>query len=201
MKNKLFFLKLPLLILILVFFIPLETSAQSAIVPINITVNGTLTISDANNDTKSGKDPTLNVNLNITPDLGASGSIGGASFRIRTNRPNWRLTTQRTQEIDTGPTNIVAMDIALVISTQAGSNANATAGTLVAPFNASTDLNSVPVSSPVTVVSGTAKTSSARDSTNTSNYFQVNTIYGIAPDFFFQPGTWKTTITYNLVSP
>src|SRR3989338_6944143 len=114
MKNKSFFLKLPFLVLILIFFVPLETLSQSAIVPINITVNGTLTISDANNDVKSGKDPTLNVNLTITPDLGASGSIGGASYRIRTNRPNWRLTTQRTQEIDTGPTNIVAMDIALV---------------------------------------------------------------------------------------
>ncbi len=201
MKKQSVFIKAIFIILILLYSIPLETFSQSAIVPINITVNGTLTLSDTNNDTKSGKDPTLNVNLTITPDLGASGSIGGASFRIRTNRPNWRLTAQRTQEVDTGPTNIVAMDVALVISTQAGSNANATAGILVAPFNASTDLNSVPVSSPATVVSGTAKTSSARDSTNTNNYFQVNTIYGISPDFFFQPGTWRTTITYNLVSP
>ena len=180
---------------------PIKTFCQSATVPININVNGTLTISDASNDASSGKNPTINVNLSITPDLGAAPATGNANFRIRTNRSTWRLTAQRTTEVDTGPTNIVAMDVGLLVTTQAGTNANSMAGTLVAPFNALTNLSSVSTGSPVDIVSGTAKTSSAKDNTNTNNYFQVNTQYSIQPDFFFQPGTWSTTVTYNLVSP
>ena len=180
---------------------PVKTFSQSATVPININVNGTLTISDASNDASSGKNPTINVSLSVTPDLGAAPATGNANFRIRTNRSTWRLTAQRTTEVDTGPTNIVAMDVGLLVTTQAGSNANSMAGTLVAPFNALTNLSSISTSVPTDVVSGTAKTSSAKDNTNTNNYFQVNTQYSIQPDFFFQPGTWSTTVTYNLVSP
>ena len=198
-KNHIFYLIL--LVLVIQLALPTKSFSQSATVPINITVNGALTITDAANDTMSGVNPTINVNLSITPDLGAAAATGDANFRIRTNRSTWRLTAQRTTEIDTGPTNIVAMDVGLLVTTQAGSNANAMAGTLVAPFNAQTDISSVPTVSPVDVVSGTAKTSSGRDSSNINNYFQVNTRYSILPDFFFQPGTWKTTVTYNLVSP
>jgi len=188
-------------VLLILLITPLKSYSQSATIPVNITVNGTLTISDASNDSSAGKNPTINVNLSITPDLGTAPVTGDANFRIRTNRSTWRLTAQRTTEIDTGPTNIVAMDITLSVTTQAGTNANAMAGTLVAPFNAGTDLSSISTSAPVDVISGTAKTSTARDNTNTNNYFQVNTLYSILPDFFFQPGTWRTTITYNLVSP
>ncbi len=201
MKFKNHIIHFGLILSAILLAIPLETFSQSATVPININVNGTLTISDASNDATSGKNPTLNVNLSITPDLGAAPATGSANFRIRTNRSSWRLTAQRTTEIDTGPTNIEAMDVTLLVSTQAGTNANAMAGTLVAPFTAQTDLSSISTSAPVDVINGTAKTSVARDNTNSNNYFQVNTLYSILPDFFFQPGTWRTTVTYNLVSP
>ncbi len=185
----------------LLLFIPIKIFAQTATVPLSITVNGNLTISDANNDASSGKNPTLNVNLSITPDLGAAQVTGDANFRIRTNRPNWRLTAQRTLEVDTGPTKISASDVGLLITTQAGSKANPDAGTLVAPFNTQTDISKIPISNPINVISGKSKTSKDRDNTNTNNYFQVNTRYSVYPDYFFQPGTWKTTLTYNLVSP
>ena len=195
--------KFCLILIVSVFILisPLSSFSQNATVPINVTVNGTLTISDALNDSNSGKNPTINVNLSITPDLGAAPATGDANFRIRTNRSSWKLTAQRTQEVDTGPTNIVAMDISVLISTQAGSYANAMAGVLVSPFNAQTDINAISTSVPVDVISGASKTSIARDNSNTNNYFQVNTRYSILPDFFYQPGTWRTTITYNLVSP
>ena len=200
MRRKIY-ISIGLIILLILLTTPIKSFSQSATVPININVNGTLTISDASNDASSGKNPTINVNLSITPDLGAAPATGNANFRIRTNKATWRLTAQRTTEVDTGPTNIVAMDVAVLITTQAGTNANAMAGTLVAPFTATTDLSSISTAAPVDVISGTAKTSTARDNTNTNNYFQVNTQYSILPDFFFQPGTWRTTITYNLVSP
>lgn len=190
-----------LIFLAVLLTIPVKTFSQTATIPINISVNGTLTITDANNDASSGKDPTLNVNLSITPDLGAAAATGSANFRIRTNRSTWRLTAQRTAELDSGPTNIVAMDVGLLLTTQAGTNANSMAGTLVAPFNAQTNISSISTAAPVNVISGTSKTSIAKDSTNTNNYFQVNTTYSIFPDFFYQPGTWATTITYSLVSP
>lgn len=181
--------------------VPIQSFSQTATVPINITVNGNLTISDANNDASSGKNPTLNVNLSITPDLGAAEVTGDANFRIRTNRPSWRLTAQRTSEVDTGPTNISAIDVGLLITTQAGSKANPESGVLVAPFNTKTDISQIPISIPINVISGKLKTSKERDNSNVNNYFQVNTRYSLLPDFFYQPGTWKTTITYNLVSP
>ena len=179
----------------------MQTFSQTATVPINITVNGNLTISDANNDASSGKDPTLNVNISITPDLGAAAATGNANFRIRTNRSNWKLVAQRTSEVDTGPTNISASDVGLLITTQAGSKANPDAGSLVAPFNTKTDISKISTSTPVNVISGKLKTSRERDNTNSNNYFQINTQYSITPDFFYQPGIWKTTVTYNLVSP
>ena len=189
------------LVLLVLLAIPCRTLSQSATVPISINVNGTLTISDSNNDSSAGRNPTINVNLSVTPDLGATAVTGNANFRLRTNKSTWRLTAQRTAEIDNGPTNITAMDVGLLVTTQAGSNANSMAGTLVAPFNAQTDLSSISTTAPTDVVSGTAKTSIARDTTNQNNYFQVNTQYSIQPDFFYQPGTWSTTVTYNLVSP
>ena len=177
------------------------TSAQAAAtVPVNVTVNGALVITDASNDSMSGTNPTLNVNLSVTPDLGQSTVTGQANFRIRTNRTTWRLTAQRTAS-NAGSTGIADTDATLNVSKSAGSTGNASAGALVTPFNAATNINSIPTASSVDVVSGTAKTSSAKDGTNTNNYFQVNTTYGIAPDFFFAPGTYNTTITYNLVSP
>ena len=190
-----------LIVLLIFLAVPMKSLSQTATVPINITVNGTLTISNAANDSNSGKDPTLNVNLSITPDLGAASVSGNANFRLRTNRSNWRLTAQRTLEVDTGPTNITSMDVGLTITTQAGSTGNANAGMLVAPFTSATNVGSISTSAPVDVISGSAKTSTSRDSANTNNYFQVNTTYSIFPDYFYQPGTWATTITYNLVSP
>lgn len=185
----------------LVNFCPKVSYSQTASVPINITVNGTLTVSDSINDSNAGKNPTINVNLSVIPDLGAAEVVGEANFRLRTNRSTWRLTAQRTQETDSGPTNITAKDVGLLITTLAGSNANSMAGTIVSPFNAKTDLSSVSTSQPVDVVNGTSKTSTTRDNGNANNYFQINTKYSVLPDFFYQPGTWSTTVTYNFVSP
>ncbi len=201
MKVKRQFFCFLLIALLILFLLPENSFSQTATVPISISVNGTLTLSDANNDASSGKNPTLNVNLSITPDLGAAQVTGNANFRIRTNRSDWLLTAQRTSEVDNGPTNIQASDVGVLIATQAGSKGNPNAGSLAAPFNSQTNLSSISTSTPVNVIIGKAKTSTSRDNTNASNYFQVNTQYSIFPDFFYQPGTWNTTITYNLVSP
>ena len=175
-------------------------SAQAATVPVNVTVNGALVITDASNDSMSGANPNINVNLSVTPDLGASTVTGQANFRVRTNRTAWRLTAQRTAS-NAGTTGIADTDVTLAVSKSSGTTGNANAGALVAPFTAATTINSIPTASSVDVVSGTAKTSTSRDGSNTNNYFQVSTTYGIAPDFFYTPGTYATTVTYNLVSP
>ncbi|OGI06457.1 MAG: hypothetical protein A3I68_04025 [Candidatus Melainabacteria bacterium RIFCSPLOWO2_02_FULL_35_15] len=176
-------------------------SAQTAAtVPVNVTVNGALVITDASNDSMSGINPNINVSLSVTPDLGAAIVTGQANFRIRTNRTTWRLTAQRTVS-NAGSTGIADTDVTLSVVKSAGSTGNANAGMLVSPFTALTNLNSIPTASSAGVVSGTAKTSSTKDGTNTNNYFQVNTTYGIAPDFFYSPGTYSTIITYNLISP
>lgn len=177
-----------------------EVKAESASVPLSITVNGSLVVSDADNDTMAGKDPTKNVSLAITPDLGHTLQSGGANFRIRSNRSTWRLTAQRTAS-NAGGTSIADTDVLVDIAKSAGSSANANAGALVAPFTSQTNLSSIDTAAPVDVINGTAKTSSMRDSNNANNWFQVSTTYSIQPDFFYTPGTFSSTITYNLVSP
>ena len=169
-------------------------------VPLSVAVNGALVISDASNDTAAGKNPNKNVSLTVTPDLGASLVSGSANFRLRTNNAAWRLTAQRTASVP-GGTNIADTDVLVDISTSAGTSANASAGAKVAPFTAQTNLSSISTTLATDVISGTAKTSSARDGSNTNNYFQVGTTYSIQPDFFYTPGTFASTITYNFVSP
>ena len=172
----------------------------AATVPLSITVNGSLVITDADNDTMAGLNPTKNVTINLTPDIGHTTQSGSANFRIRTNRAAWRLTAQRTAS-DTGGTGIVDADVKVLVAKSAGSSANLNSGTLVAPFSAQTALSSITTASAVDVVNGTAKTSSAKDFANANNWFQVGTTYSIDPDFFYAPGTFSSTITYNLVSP
>ena len=177
-----------------------DVKAATATVPLSVTVNGSLVISDADNDTMSGTNPTKNVSISVTPDLGATNATGSANFRIRTNRSAWRVTAQRTAS-DAGDTGIADTDVKVDITKSAGSNASASAGALVSPFTAQADISSISTSSAVDVINGTAKTSSAKDSSNASNWFQLSTTYSIFPDFFYTPGTYSTTITYSLVSP
>ncbi len=176
-----------------------DVKAATGTVPLSITVNGSLVVSDADNDTMSGENPTKNVSLSVTPDLGHTLQSGSANFRIRSNRTAWRLTAAKTAS-DAGGTGISDSDVLVDIAKSAGSSANANAGALVAPFNAQTSLASITTSA-VDVIDGTAKTSSSRDANNTNNWFQVSTTYSIQPDFFYTPGTFSSTITYSLVAP
>lgn len=189
-----------IILLISVNILNMPEVKAAATVPLSITVNGSLVISDADNDTMTGKDPTKNVNLSVTPDLGQTIQSGSANFRVRSNRSTWRLTAQRTAS-DAGTTSIADTDVLVDIAKSAGSNANSSAGAIVSPFTAQTNLSSITTATAVDVINGTAKTSSAKDNNNTNNWFQVNTTYSIQPDFFYTPGTFSTTITYSLVSP
>ena len=200
MREKIVFLFAITTMLVLYSSKDIASAQAAANVPVNVTVNSSLVISDASNDSMAGANPTINVNLSVTPDLGASTVTGQANFRIRSNKAAWRLTAQRTTS-NAGGTGLADTDVTLSVAKSAGSNGNASAGALVSPFTASTTLNSIPTATSADVINGTAKTSSAKDGTNANNYFQVNTTYGVAPDFFYTPGTYSTTITYNLVSP
>lgn len=181
---------------------PPEAKSAAATVPLSLTVNGSLVVSDADNDTMAGKDPTKNVSISLTPDLGASTASGSANIRVRTNNSTWRLTTSRTAT-SAGGTGILDTEVKVDIAKSAGSSANLAAGTLVAPFTTQANLSNIPVppAAAADVISGTAKTSSMFDNGNANNWFQVNTTYSIYPDFFYSPGTFSSTITYNLVSP
>ena len=196
--KKLFYMFLVLSITL--FHWSIQEAEAAATVPVNVTVNGALVITDASNDSMTGMDPTLNVNLSVTPDLSVSSVSGQANFRIRTNRTTWRLTAQRTAS-NAGSTGIADTDVGVSVAKSAGSTGNVNAGTILSPFNSSATISSIPTATSADVVNGTAKTSSAKDGSNTNNFFQVNTTYSISPDFFYAPGTYSTTITYNLVSP
>ena len=185
-----------------VFFISGNLTAHSnqATVPINITVQGKLIITDAQNDNNSGADPTLNVNLKLTPDLTNSVVSGSSSIRIRTNLNSWKLTAQRSNLSDT-LVNIDPKDISLKFFTQAGSKGNPNAGKLLSPFNQTSNLSQISTNGPIDVLAGVSKTSLDRDPENKNNWFQLTSNYSVSPDFFYEIGEWNTTVSYSLVSP
>ncbi len=185
-----------------VFFISSNLIARSnqATVPINITVQGKLIITDSENDNKSGSDPTLNVNLKLIPDLNNSVVSGSSSIRIRTNLNSWKLTAQRSNLPDSLD-NIDPKDISLSFTTQTGSKANPNAGKLLSPFNQISNLSQISANSPTDILAGLSKTSLEKDPQNSDNWFQLTSNYSVSPDFFYEIGEWNTTVSYSLVSP
>ena len=177
-----------------------KAQASQATVPLNITVHGKLVITDAENDNKAGEDPTLNINLELTPDLDNAVVSGTSAIRIRTNLSSWKLTAQRNNS--TGSlTNINPQDISLSFTTQNGGNANPNAGKLLSPFNGASDLSKISSNAPTDILLGVTKTSSARDPKNQDNWFQLTSNYSVSPDFFYEIGDWGATVSYSLVSP
>ncbi len=201
-KHTTKFLFLLILFFCCVFFVSSTLIARSnqATVPLNITVSGKLIITDSENDNKSGTNPTINVNLKLSPDLNNSTVSGSSSIRIRTNLNSWKLTAQRSNLSDS-PVNIDPKDISLSFTTQAGSKANPNAGKLLSPFNQVTNLSQISSNNPTDVLIGVSKTSLDRDPENRNNWFQLTSNYSVLPDFFYEIGEWNTTVSYNLVSP
>lgn len=201
-KNTTRFLFL-LIVSCCVFFISsnLTVSSNQATVPINISVQGKLIITDSENDNKSGSDPTLNVNLRLSPDLNSSTISGSSSVRIRTNLNSWKLTAQRSNSSES-PVNIDPKEISLSFTTQTGSKANPNAGKLLPPFNNQTaNLSNISANSPTDLLIGLSKTSLDKDPENKNNWFQLTSNYSVSPDFFYEIGEWNTTVSYSLVSP
>ena len=197
-KSKTFFI----LFSFVIFFFSGDLFAYSyqAIVPLNITVQGKLVITDGENDTKSSLNPTTNVLLRITPDLSNSIVSGTSSVRIRANLSSWKLIAQR-KDISNQETNIDLHDIALSLKTEAGTSANTNCAKLLPPFDSTTNITQISATGPTEILSGNNKTSTARDTENKNNWFQLTSTYSILPDFFYSPGEWNTVISYNLVSP
>lgn len=200
LKNKTRFLFIIFAICILLSTSNLTSRSNQAIIPLNITVQGKLIITDALTDNKAGTDPTINVLLRLTPDLNSSVVTGSSAIRIRTNLNNWKLTALR-RELANPSTNIDLKDISLSFTTQAGSSANPNCGKLLPPFDQITDISKISNLSPTEIFAGSGKTSVAKDPENKNNWFQLTSSYSIAPDFLYEIGEWSTTITYNLVSP
>ncbi len=178
----------------------IKASSNQAVVPLTITVHGKLIITDAENDTKSGENPTTNVHLSITPELNNSIVSGNSSIRVRTNLSNWKLLAQRIDQSN-NTANINPEDIKLHYTIQTGSKANPNSGMLVSPFDRTTNLNQLSTTKSTEILIGNSKTSLDKDPTNSNNWFQLTSTYSISPDFFYEKGEWNTVVSYSLVSP
>ncbi|MBI3591032.1 MAG: hypothetical protein HY094_06630 [Candidatus Melainabacteria bacterium] len=179
----------------------LRAKSSQATIPINITVSGKLIITDAENDNRSGTDPTLNVVLKLTPELNSSVISGRSAIRIRTNLNNWKLTAQRRDLSNPSITNIDPKDVSVNFTTQAGSKANPNAGRLISPFDSTTSLGQISTNASTDLLIGNTQTSIDKDPENKNNWFQLTSDYSISPDFFYGIGEWDTIISYSLVSP
>lgn len=180
--------------------INLKVDSSQVLVPLTITVHGKLIITDAENDSMSGENPTLNVLLNLTPGLNNMPVSGKTAIRIRTNLNNWKLTAQRLELIPS-TTNVDPKDVSLTFTTQTGLKGNPGAGKLISPFDSVCSLDKIPTTGTTDILAGHSKTSLERDPGNKNNWFQLTSDYSISPDFFYGTGNWDTVISYNLVSP
>ncbi len=183
---------------IVIFILVVNTSnsnisfAQTSTITDNFIVPSTLIISDGATE---AVDPTSPISLTVTPAVGASDATASQILRIRSNQASWMIAVTK-GAFSAGTTSILESDITVAHSKTAGSAGNVSAGTLQ---YASKTLNLV--TSGETVISGSAKTSSTRDSNNLNNYLQIDTTYSIPQDFFFTPGTASISLTYTLTSP
>ncbi len=184
---------------IFVLFLTVNKASADATVNFSANINGSITVSDDSNDASGGKDPTLNTSITLTPDLGATVAFGSSNFRVRTNLTMWQLGSQRSG-FNAGTTGLDTTDVSLSVTKTAGSNANASSCALQGAFSGVTDLSEISTSSATPICTGSAITSSARDTANSTNYLRFQILYFLNQDFFFTPGTASDTITYTVIS-
>lgn len=185
---------------VFVFNFNCSVHAQTATIHTGLNVAGSITLSDDALDTMAGKNPTLNVNVSVTPDVEETVAFDLANFRIRTNLSMWQLNAIRSG-FSAGTTNLVAGDVALSFIKTAGSDGDSASCSLVAPFTGVTDLTMISTGSQTAVCTGTSMTANqVSDSTNPNNYVRFQTIYMVPQDFFYDPGVATDTITYTVVS-
>lgn len=177
----------------------LTATPSQAIVPLNITVQGKLIITDAESDNILNPGPNLDRILRFQKSSNKSSYLNKA-IRIRTNLNAWKLTAQRT-DLKNQAVKINPKNISILFTTQAGLKANPNAGKLTPPFNTKTNLSKISSISPTGILIGKSKTSYRKDPTNKNNWFQLTSTYSISPRFLSKNSQWSTLISYNLVSP
>lgn len=178
-----------------------EAKAQTATVPIMITVNGAITVTDAANDLMAGKDPSaLNIAVTVTPDVEETDATATNSFRVRTNHTMWTLSATKTA-FNAGTTNIPETSVGYEITKTAGSDADVAACAFQGVFTGATTLDMVTVASQ-TVCAGTAKIAmAASNSMNVNNYLQFDSTVTVPQDFFFEPGTATSQLDFTVTNP
>lgn len=158
----------------------LAAKANSAIVPLNIVVQGKLIISDAESDSNNSSN-TLNTTLNT-------------KIRIRTNLNRWQLIANRNNEIENSK-------ILVSYKLSAASKANPKAAKLNSIFNNPTLLNNISRDSQTTILQGLSKTSIERDTGNYNNYLELSQSFSSTDNSEISESELNSTsITYNLVS-
>lgn len=189
---------------VLAIFAPIA-NAQTATVPINITVAETFVVTD----TSDNKNPTLTANISLTPDVPNTEQQQAADidFRLRTNASAWKLTVQETGGgFMAGGTGIVASDVTIDLELSApGASANMSGINVAGDFGASgltgsTTLDTIDTAAAENAATGTSMTSSALNNDNSANFVLVQTDYKITPDFFYSAGTATSTLTYTLAA-
>lgn len=196
-----------LFFIVLVYFstYSLIASSNTAYVPVNITVEGKLIITDAEDESiVKGAAPSLNTVLRLQKKGNKNLVANKKAIRIRTNLNNWKLTAQRVDLPLYRSRKINPKYVSLLLSTQSGSKANPKAGKLASPFNTASNLSKISSNLPTDVIIGQSKTSKDRDPTNKNNWFQVTSTYSILPKYFTHKNKindWNAIISYNLVSP
>lgn len=158
----------------------LEAKSNSAVIPLNISVQGKLIISDAESDGHDNSN-ILNTSLNT-------------KIRIRTNLNRWQLVATRNNEIENNK-------ILISYKLSAARKANLKSAKLNSNFSNPTLSNNIPRNSQITILEGLSKTSLERDSGNHNNYLELSQdLNSIDNSEVSESDIANTSITYSLVS-
>lgn len=181
-------------------FTPMESHACSAVVPISITVNGRIVVTDAVDDSSTkGRSGIIQQSILVRKRKGSDIYKGQSSLRIRSNLKKWQLLTNRT---DSDSNNLDSDNFYITYDIEHAANANPLAASLTRKFKGEVPLANIPSGSSVVLVNGKTKTSIARDSKNANNWVGVNLKYTYYPKNEENlDNALSTVISYSVVSP
>lgn len=174
--------------------------AASVAVPISITVNGKMIITDPAEESNSGAGaPEYQQAVKLKKSGTESSYHGKAAIRVRSNLKDWRLVAKRAQA---GKDSVEEENFYLIYTLSAGSKANSAAAILTKPFLKPVSLGSISPKEPSTVLVGTSNTSNQQDPGNGNNYLELGLEYNYFPsEETIQADEMNTIVSYGLVSP
>ncbi len=176
------------ILLFLSFFTNISLAYAQISQPLSITVSGVAEISNT-----AGGNSLISINWTNIPSIGATNLTNTSSIKVRANTSTWKVQMAKSTANDNETIN--DSEISLSFTKTAGSTGSISSGNIQGGITSLANLSNTPI----TVLQGSSKTSSALDNRNSNNYLELNTTYSLVPDFFHNTKTFPETHTITFI--